>query len=401
MNTSALRATTAGVPDRGDVFAFADDEIERAATELWPRAVIEAGVHVPSVTSYVRRLSVDGVELYAKYSLLGVSLVSVLHGACGGWDQVRRDQAKYVRRQDALAEREAAQLRFLAMLGRPKACRVRGTWRGVLFTEPVRGPSLAKLLLHRPQDSEKLLAAPVRELHRLHLPAAEYGAHAPAPIRECSIADTFRRKFRGPGGQAFLDRLGEQQCAPEERDRLVELLRQTVARLARFRSRPARLNQVVTFGDLKPEHVIFPNSGRPVFIDPGLQPGRACVDTAKLVSRTALLLIGARPGDRAGRQITGGIDAVLLAQLAHLSGRARDAGLRELLVLWLMDTVNILTSYLSAPAALPLPPQADAVLHRAAVVCTFLDRLTDSLARGLETEAVLEDGLTLIRAAAS
>ncbi|MEU8870415.1 hypothetical protein AB0D24_04480 [Streptomyces javensis] len=400
MNTPALRATAPSIP-RGDVFAFADDEIERAATELWPRAVIEAGVHVPSVTAYVRRMRVDGVELYAKYSLLGVSLVSLLRGACGDWNQIRRDQAAYVRRQDALAEREAAQLRFLAMLGRPKACRVLGTSRGVLFTEPVRGPSLAELLLQRPQDSAELLAAPVRELHRLHIPPARYGPHAPAPIRERSIAETFKRKFHGPSAQAFLDRLGEQRCAREERDRLVELLRQTVARLCRFRSSSLSSKQVVTFGDLKPEHVYFPDSGQPVFIDPGLQPGRACMDTAKLVSRTAVLLVAARPGDNAGRQITGGIDAVVHAQLAHLSNRAREVVLRELLVLWLMDTVNIVTSYLSAPAALPLPAQAEAVVQRAAVVCALLDRLTDGLACGMEADAVWEDGLTLTRAAAS
>ncbi|MFI0765684.1 phosphotransferase [Streptomyces sp. NPDC021218] len=402
MNTSALPATAPSVPDRGDVFAFADEEIKQAATELWPHAVIEAGVHVPSVTAYVRRMRVDGVERYAKYSLLGVSLVSLLRGACGDWDQIRRDQAVYVRRQDSLTKRETAQLRFLAMLGRPRACRALGSSRGVLFTEAVPGPSLAELLLQRPQDSAELLAAPLRELHRLHLPAAQYGPGTPAPIRERSIASTFKRKFHGPSGQAFLDQLGEQRCAPEERDRLVELLRQTVARLRRFRSPTLPSNHVVTFGDLKPEHVYLPGPGeQPVFIDPGLQPGRACVDTAKLISRTALLLIAARPGDQTGRKITGGIDAVLHAQLARLSSRAWEAGLRELLVLWLMDTVNIVTSYLSAPTALPLPAQGEAIVQRAAVVCTLLDQLTDGLACGLETDDVLEHALTLIRAAAS
>ncbi|WP_308124976.1 phosphotransferase [Streptomyces sp. NEAU-YJ-81] len=397
MNTS-----TSAAPDLEDVFTFADAEIRQAATELWPHAVIEAGVHVPSVTTYVRRLKVDGAERYAKYSVLGVSLVSLLRGSCGGWDQIRRDQAAYVRRQDSLTKREAAQLRFLATLGRPKACRAVGSSRGVLFTEAVPGLSLAELLLQRPQEAAELLAAPLRELYRLHLPAAQYGPGTPAPIRERSIAVTFRRKFHGPSGQALLDQLGEQRCALEERGRRVELLRQTVARLSRFRSPTPRSNQVVTFGDLKPEHVYFPGpGGQPVFIDPGLQPGRACVDTAKLVSRTALLLVAARPGDKAGRQITSGIDAVLHAQLAHRSSRAREASLRELLVLWLMDTVNIVTSYLSAPAALPLPAQAEAVVQRAAVVCIILDRLTDGLAHGLEADAVWEQGLALIRAAAS
>lgn len=404
MNSPALRATAARSPGLGEVFAFADVEIQQAATELWPGAVIEPGAHVPSVTAYVRRMKVNGLQLYAKYSLLGVSLVSLLRGTCGDWDQVRRDQEEYVMRPDALLKREAAQLRFLTTLGHLKVCRSLGVRRGVLFTEPVPGPSLASLLLRRPAAAAEVLSAPLRELHPLHRPSAQESPDVPAVIGERSIARTFMRKFNGISGTTYLDRLGEQRCAPRDRGPVIDLLRQTVARLRPLR--PAVLpatGHVVAFGDLKPEHVHFPDgpSGQPVFLDPGLLRGRAAVDAAKLVSRTALLLVASRPGDAAGQQITGGIDAVLHAQLARLPRRAREACLREFLVLWLMDTVNILTTYLSAPASLPLPARGELVVQRATVVCTLLDQLSDGLADGGPSDAVWEHGLTMLRAAAS
>lgn len=71
----------------------------------------------------MRRIRVDGRALYAKYSLLGVSLVSLLRGACGPWPQVREAQRAYVLRPDALIEREAGQLRFLQEAGHPAFAR--------------------------------------------------------------------------------------------------------------------------------------------------------------------------------------------------------------------------------------------------------------------------------------
>ncbi|GAA2710339.1 hypothetical protein GCM10010315_10020 [Streptomyces luteosporeus] len=58
------------------------------------------------MTAYVRRLSVDGRPLYAKVSLLGMSLVSVLRGTAGNWAQVRAAQAAYQGSPGTLLERE-------------------------------------------------------------------------------------------------------------------------------------------------------------------------------------------------------------------------------------------------------------------------------------------------------
>lgn len=43
---------------------------------------------------------------------------------------------------------------------------------------------------------------------------------------------------------------------------------------------------------------------------------------------------------------------------AHHSTDEEDAWLRQLIVLWLMDTTNILTTYLTNPPDLPLSPGA-------------------------------------------
>ena len=68
-----------------------------------------------------------------------------------------------------------------------------------------------------------------------------------------------------------------------------------------------------------------------------------------------LLLAAARPGTETGQQAMHGVSAFAGARTDVLPARVRRSWLRELLVLWLMDSVNILTTYLSAPGALPLP----------------------------------------------
>ncbi len=160
------------VPDVGEVFAFAAREIAAAAAGLWPRSDVDLGDHVPSVTGYVRRIRVDGRTLYAKYAFLGMSLVSLLRGACGPWPEVWVAQQAYVRCPGALMEREAAQLRLLAQQDSPRVCSVAGLARGVLFTESVTGPTLADLLLQRPHDAADLLEGTLDELQPLHRPSA-------------------------------------------------------------------------------------------------------------------------------------------------------------------------------------------------------------------------------------
>ncbi|MBZ6142497.1 aminoglycoside phosphotransferase family protein [Streptomyces olivaceus] len=384
-------------PSAAEVFAFADREISTAAATQWPHADLDLGDHIPSVTTYVRRIRVDGRPLYAKYSLLGMSLVSLLRGACGPWPQARVAQQEYVQRRDALIEREAAQLRLLARAGRPRVCPVPGVRRGVLFTEPVTGISLARLLLDRRQDSAGLLATTLGELRELHRPAAVQRLGPAGAIGERSIAGTFQRKFNGLSGPAYVQRLGADQRVAGDREGVVAVLRQVIVRLHRIRARtvPQQYRRVLAYGDLKPEHVLFPDGvdQPPVFIDPGLLLAGTAVDVAKLTSRSVLTLAAARPGPKTGQHLVDGIASVTAERMEDLPLKARRSWLAEVLLLWLMDSVNILTTYLSAPAELPLPHQGTALVGRTADLCQMLDRISASLAAADATSTVWETAL--------
>ncbi|MCQ8194634.1 phosphotransferase [Streptomyces rugosispiralis] len=360
---------------------------------------------MPSVTGYVRRIRVDGRVLYAKYGFLGVSLVSLLRGVCGPWPEVLKAQQEYVRGSGSLLEREAAQLRLLGQVGRPRVCGVAGLRRGVLFTESVPGPTLADLLLRRPVEAADLLGGAFGELVQLHRPSAVQLLAPGGVIGERSIAGTFGRKFNGISGRTYVDRLGVDRCPAGEREEVVELLRHVVARLYRLRATvlPHARRRVLAYGDLKPEHVVFPEgtSGRPVFIDPGLLLAGTAVDVAKLLSRTVLLLATARPGAVTAQHAVDGVGAFVAARMALLPTKARRGWLRELLVLWLMDSVNILATYLSAPAALPLPGQGAALVGRAVDVCRMAERISAELMASAEGRAVWESALGQVQAVAA
>lgn len=233
------------MPGLDELSAFAEREILRAGRELWPGAAVDRGAHVPSITGYVRLLRVDGRALYAKYSFLGISLVSLLRGTSGGWSLVRQAQQAYVARPDSPPAREATQLRLLTALGRPKVSVVVGLRHGVLFTQPVVGPTLATLLLDQPHETSNLLEAACDELNRLHCPRTARRFDPAGAVGERSVAHTFQRKFDGLSGALYLDRLGIERCAEHERQEIVQLTRRVVARLRRLRAETATPTRTV------------------------------------------------------------------------------------------------------------------------------------------------------------
>ncbi len=365
-------------PTVEQLFGYAAAQIAVAAGESWPGEWLRLAEHVPSVTGYVQRVEVGGRALFAKYSYLGSSLVSVLRGRCGDWDRVRAAQAAYGAAPGSLLEREAAQLGLLHRLGRPQAQRVAGFRRGVLFTEVVPGATLAQLLRDEPRRTAELLGRTWAELRELHRP--EVAQRFSVAIEERSIEGTFARKFTGIGANVYLDQLAA----------VVAPLRRVVTQLGRLSAiPPATVAPVLVYGDLKPEHVVFEHyavaSDRPVFIDPGLLRARATVDVAKLVSRTILLLIGFRP--LISKAIGDGMAAFVDDQIQALPATARREWLRELVLLWLMDTVNILTTYLSAPAGLLLPAPAKAALSQVRTVWALVDKVSVELAAGTDPQS--------------
>ncbi|MGW1288634.1 phosphotransferase [Streptomyces sp. NPDC001118] len=377
-------------PSVADVFVHEAARIHRAAAEIWPGEPVCLERHIPSVTGYVHRARVGERTLYAKTSLLGVSLVSLLRGAYGPWHEVLRGQRAYEEQPNGLLQREAAQLRLLTELGGPRVCPLAGLSSGVIFTEPAPGPTLGELLLERPGDTRVLLDRTFAELRPLHRPGAVRRLPTVGVIEERSIPGTFLRKFNGLSGTLYTDRLGSERCEAEQRQEVIQLVHRSVSRLRRLRMcLPSADGTSLAYGDLKPDHVVFPDGadGRPVFLDPGLLRASRMADIAKLASRTVLALAVWRPGAWVARQVLHGLDTFAESQVPMLSGRDRSLWRRNLLVLWLLDTVNILTTYLSAPLALPLPPVGAALVDRAVPVVSMVE----SASADLETAAAGRD----------
>ncbi|MFJ6740307.1 hypothetical protein ACIQOU_15580 [Streptomyces sp. NPDC091279] len=250
--------------------------IVRAVERRWPDKEIVLGPQHPSVTSYVCRVTVNGEDLIAKYSWLGLSLVSILRGV--------------------------------------------------------------------------------------------------APIGERSVVGVFRRKFNGLSTAGRLRTLGQDSRLPEhERQEVAELVRTAAWRLLRMAGAISTRRDLLVFGDLKPEHVHI-DGPHLNFIDPAVQwAAGPQPDIAKLTGRAVLLAVG-HPDRSAGSQIVQGVAATLARYLAALPEHERAGQLREIMVLWLMDTVSILSTCLSAPQGLLLTPHQQSLVERARTVAGFVDR---------------------------
>ncbi|MEU1826685.1 hypothetical protein ABZ502_30170 [Streptomyces abikoensis] len=365
-----------------ELFAHAAGQITRAAGLLWCGETVRLGVHVPSVTGYVQRIRVGDRDLYAKVSYLGVSLVSVLRGTCGDWKTVRAAQAAYIGSPDALLRREAAQLGMLHHHTGLRTAVAEGVASGVLFTRPVPGPTLADLVVKEPHLTTDLLTTTMRELDTALGQSRLAWQLGRLAIRERGIDAVFARKFNGLSGRVYLDLAGE----------IAPLLAIVVTRLRRlhFADPGPGLAAVTAYGDLKPEHICFPDGPeqRPVFLDPGLCRSRAAIDEAKLISRLILSLIASPPDNHGIKTTVEGISAFTKARIPDGKKTTRAVWLRQLLVLWLMDTVNILTTYLTAPTGLPLPDHGLRIAGRAEAVGAVLDRVSAALEAGREPHAV-------------
>ncbi|MFB7510018.1 phosphotransferase [Streptomyces broussonetiae] len=388
------------LPQAADLFALSADRIHRAAADLWPCEPLTLGDHVPSVTGYVHRASIGGRDVFAKDSILGLSLVSVLRGVAGDRDMVRAAQAAYATSPASLLAREAAQLRALDASG-VRVGRCAGYAAGVLFTEPVTGPTLANLITKDPGRTYDLLSTAVAALESLQRPQVASQVDA-ASIPERSIDGTFRRKFNGVSGRLYVERLGLDRVDERRRRNVAAVVGAVVARLLKLRLIPPTGPAVIVYGDLKPEHVLFPDgpTEAPVFIDPSLARGPACHDTAKLVSRTFLALLAAPHLDGPASTVVDGIGEFVAGRMRTLHGPARTLWLRRLLVTWLMDTVNILSTYLTAPATLPLPEHAQAVIDRSETLCSLLDLVSAPLAAGTDPETAWRLALRTVSRAA-
>ncbi|GAB2872668.1 hypothetical protein GCM10022245_04370 [Streptomyces mayteni] len=373
-----------------DLLDDAAEQILDAALELWPGRQLKLLECRPSVTGYVRVVEVGGQRMYAKTSVLGASLVSVLRGGLGDLSWIRQAQRVHAARNDGLTHREAAQLRWLTSLGRPRVCRLAGAHGAVLFTEPVHGPSLAELLARQPAQTVGLLAAVMEELEPLRRQDPASLGDVVTPER--GITGTFARKFGGPGRDAYVQAIGEARCSPAQHRVIGKLLALAVRDLLGHSWRYRALS-VLVYGDLKPEHALWPNtSGNPVLVDPALRRASELEDFARLISRT-LLLAGTELDPFAARRVVDGVDTLVAHRMRPMGRPEVDQWLRDLVALWLMDTLNITSTYLTAAAALPLPEPAVAAIGRGVQLAALVQRVAGDLATGSPPLGVWERAL--------
>jgi hypothetical protein len=160
----------------------------------------------------------------------------------------------------------------------------------------------------------------------------------------------------------------------DERQEVIELMQVAVRRLLPMSRAISRRRVTAVFGDLKPEHLFLDGPVLTV-IDPAMQwAAGPQPDVAKLAGRALLLALG-HPRPQAGQQIVQGVASTLSRHIACLPATGRAAYLREVLLLWVMDTVSILMTCLSAPRGLPLAPHQTALVAQARMVARLVDQV--------------------------
>ncbi|MFC8723793.1 hypothetical protein [Streptomyces bacillaris] len=350
-----------------------------AARELWQGQEVILGPQRPSITSYVCPVTVSGTQLVAKYDWLGVPLVSVLRGARGDWAAVRDAQPSYVASSDLLAVREEQHHALLQRLGRPRVCEVEAQHGGVLFTRAAPGTPMAEAVVARPGDTAEVLESVLLALRDLHGPKGDWHLREMRQVDHGSIVGAFMRTFRALGAVQYVRSVGESpRLADPERESVVRQFEGAVRRLVRLTAAVSPRSATVVFGNLQPEGVLLSGS-RITLLAPALhRAGGPEPDVARLVGRTLLLGL-CQPEAYAERQITDGAVAVLRGCLSALSREKRDAWLRQVLVLWLMDLVTLLSACLCAPPGFLLTLPQEQLVGRALRVTAIADRVSGYL----------------------
>lgn len=395
MSTAAPRVGV--MQTLAEVARFADEQIISAALALWPGAALEFGAHVPSVTGYVRRLLVGEQVVYAKISFLEIPLVSLLRGAAGTWAQVQADQYAYSRHPGGLLEREAAQLTVLHRGRRPQVAPILGYRHGVLFTQAVPGLSLADLLVNSPQNAGTLMTAALERLDGLHRQSTSRLVIG-API-DRGVRSTFQRTFAGASAAEYLTSLHTAHpAATAQLEAIVRRLGTGDTTTVGF----GRALTTVVYGDLTPEHVLYPGrpGTEPVFLSPALNRDTPLADPAQLLSRCVLVLLAAQPGRAVAEQAAQGFAEFTQQQAGRFPGM-REQALRGILRLWAMDTGTTMSTYLAAPGDLPLPEHAGALRTKAAAVLAIAHQVAGAVSIGLNPQAALLHALAAVVEAAS
>lgn len=158
----------------------------------------------------------------------------------------------------------------------------------------------------------------------------------------------------------------------------------------------------VVYGDLTPEHVLYPGKRgtEPDLLAPALTRDTPLSDPARLLSRCILVMLASQPGRAAAEQAAQGFADFAQQQAGRFPGM-RDQALRALLRLCAMNTANIMSTYLAAPADLPLPEHADVLRKKPTAMLGIAHQVAGAVSARLNPHAALLHALAVVVEAAS
>lgn len=158
----------------------------------------------------------------------------------------------------------------------------------------------------------------------------------------------------------------------------------------------------VVYGDLPPEHVRYPGKRgtEPDLLAPALTRDTPLSDPAQLLSRCILVMLASQPGRAAAEQAAQGFADFAQQQAGRFPGM-RDQALRALLRLCAMNTANIMSTYLAAPADLPLPEHADVLRKKPTAMLGIAHQVAGAVSAQLNPHAALLHALAVVVEAAS
>ncbi|MER5737315.1 hypothetical protein ABT117_16765 [Streptomyces sp. NPDC002262] len=264
----------------------------------------------------------------------------------------------------------------------------------MLFTGPVAGPTLADLIDAEPGRTRELLALVLADVAAGLARDGVGEVVERTAIRERGIAGTFHRKFNGLSATAYLRRTGHGETLAVAADRLRRARPLPPSRagdLRHLRRPQARARRL-----LRPRP-----AGLPRLRADARSPGRGHRETPFPPTARADRPPPAARRPAAASLVLGGADSFVRARLHRLPAETRSRWLRELVVLALMDTLNILSTYLTCLPDLPLSAHAAAVRDRARTLADLLDHATAPLASGDDGATWWRLYLTRVREAVS
>ncbi|WP_051853136.1 hypothetical protein [Streptomyces aureocirculatus] len=352
-----------------DLLVWAESEMRGVINRCWPHRRVRVGAVIPSLTSIVRTVHVDGQVLVAKYQPLGAPLHSLTRGTYGSAANIRRQQVAY-RLSDNSNERvQHRHLTSLRTAGLSVAAPTQAVG-GFLFTEHVPGPTLSHVLKDDPAHAATVLTRVLRSTGpTLHDTLLDRNTLCASPIIK-----GLRGLQPDTASAHHLAHSAATQPAPHLITQITHAARTLLPRIEKLPRSPRPL-----YGNLHTDHIICHDADRETLLSPLLHFGPRGADLAQLISRCTLDLLACPTAT--AKLITDALRKAVTDHSRAIPRPARASWLLDVLCLWHADTLNAVAAALLAPPGMRLPHQAHSILQhlsRVSALLTALRRATST-----------------------